>query len=468
MLAQAAAAAQAVEEVEEVEPSEEFDEEIEERTAVGTIPMGFRPPEPGESTVHERGRGRMPSASAAPASRRAQAPIERDTEPRARRPATPPSRRPLTEDDEASQSISLTQPTLNQRPRRGGDEDEEEGEEQVGEADESISVTPPSTGQRRRHVDSTSPSVVAAPSATGQRRRLAEESSQDDSLSQPTVNQRGGSRQRKALPVEEEDSQVEGDSDVSEELDEDAEPTEGIQEDPEDDESTAGFEQESEAPRRLSKGLLLALLGAAVVLMLLGGLYWALSSGPSESSGAGFGPQPAVPMTPPKAAAPTEQAAPPTPEPTPEAAANTGAANPEPSGTAAAAPADNPSGTETGSENTAVAANDDTAKPAGDAPQGEPGTEPAAPTEATPTAEPAKAESSGPRVEVVFRTKTASIRVDGQKVEPNKTLSYPPGRITVEWSCPPRRRREGSDIKRLKAGRKEPYVFDIKCRKSLR
>jgi hypothetical protein len=47
-------------------------------------------------------------------------------------------------------------------------------------------------------------------------------------------------------------------------------------------------------------------------------------------------------------------------------------------------------------------------------------------------------------------------------------LSYAPGKITVEWSCPPKRRREGSDIKRLKAGRKEPYVYEIRCRKSSR
>ena len=42
------------------------------------------------------------------------------------------------------------------------------------------------------------------------------------------------------------------------------------------------------------------------------------------------------------------------------------------------------------------------------------------------------------------------------------------GKITVEWSCPPKKRREGSDIKRLKGGRKEPYVYEIRCRKSSR
>jgi hypothetical protein len=71
-------------------------------------------------------------------------------------------------------------------------------------------------------------------------------------------------------------------------------------------------------------------------------------------------------------------------------------------------------------------------------------------------------------VTVMFKTNSALIRVDGQKIEANKVLAYPPGKITVEWTCPPKRRREGSDIKRLKAGRKDPYVYEIRCRKSVR
>jgi hypothetical protein len=76
--------------------------------------------------------------------------------------------------------------------------------------------------------------------------------------------------------------------------------------------------------------------------------------------------------------------------------------------------------------------------------------------------------SENPKVSVKFKTNSALIRVNGQRVEANKVLAYPPGKITIEWSCRPKWRREGSDIKRLKVGQKEPVVYTISCRKSLR
>nr|WP_224245901.1 serine/threonine-protein kinase [Hyalangium gracile] len=467
----------------------EEEEEFEERTAVGTMPAGFRP-EPGESTVQERGRGRVPSSPASTAlpARRATPPappLDRDTEPRARRPHTPPSRRPLTEDDDSSQSISLTQPTLNQRPRREEEEEEEAFDEGEGdEAAESVSVTPPTTGQRRRYSEPPVPSPAVAPSTTGQRRRFVEEPSESPSLTQPTVNQRS-SRQRKA--VQDEDPPVQTDSGLLSELDEDADPTEGIRTDAEDDESTAGYEQEAPASTMPNRGLIMAVVAVAVLLVLGLGLFWALSSGEPVAPT-----QPDGPILPPKGATPTQVVppapkveppppAPPPPAPPPangsevvaaaggeNAAAETG--KPEAPGPTAETPPGNSPGGAAGTGETAVAANAvGTPAPAGAAGE-EDDTGTLAYPDPPPSTKTAAAEDppKGPEVEVIFKTTTASIRVDGTKIEPNKVLTFPPGRITVEWSCPPKRRREGSDIKRLKAGRKEPYVYEIRCRKSTR
>ncbi|MFL5346322.1 MAG: protein kinase domain-containing protein [Hyalangium sp.] len=472
-----------VEEIEEIEQANDFEDEAEERTAVGTMPVGFRPPEPGESTVQERGRGRAPSSPGAttPPVRRSNPALARDTEPRARRPATPPSRRPLTEDDEASQSISLTQPTLNQRLRRaaGADEDEDEGEgAEQDEGAESVSVTPQTTGQRRRFVDDAAADEAVTASTTGNRRRLAED---PDSISQPTLNQRT-SRQRKALPVEA--PEPEADS-AEPELDDDADPTEGIQADAEDDESTAGYEQEELASSSRGRGLILIGVAVAVLLVLGVGLYWAFSS-PSTGAGDSGGPQPAVPMGAPKGQTPTGEASPSKPEaapgtPTPATGATTVAAaggqNPaatdpsktEPSGAGTATPPDNSTGGAAGPGDTGTAKANDPQPSGGANPGATPG--PVAAKGTTPdSGKPAPATPGKPKnvVSVVFKTGSALIRVNGQRVEPNKVLTYPPGKITVEWSCPPKRRREGSYIKHLKMGQKEPVVYTTPCRKSLR
>jgi hypothetical protein len=91
-----------------------------------------------------------------------------------------------------------------------------------------------------------------------------------------------------------------------------------------------------------------------------------------------------------------------------------------------------------------------------------------------PTTQPTNGEQNGagsstkpPKMaELLFKTNTAVIRVDGKKVEPNKVLTYAPGKVEVAWWCPPKRKREGSDIKRLKAGKKQ--VVEIRCKKTSR
>ncbi|WP_414654232.1 serine/threonine protein kinase [Hyalangium sp.] len=484
-----------VEEVDQdqIDETSDIEDEADVSTTIGTVPVGFVPPrhEPGESTVQERSRGRSSSPSGTPVSRRITPPLERDTEPRARRPSTPPSRRPLAEDevDPSSPSISLTQPTVNQRLLLE-EEDQEEREDQgdpeeldEAEADEgpaeTFSVTPPTTGQRRRLGEPAPQHPPVTASTTGQRRRLVEESI---SLTQPTSSQRL-SRQRQALRQEE--SRVDSDSGVSE-LDEDGDPTEGIPPDGEDDESTAGYEHESEPTGSSNRWIIMA-AAAVVGLVILGlALYLALSSstpGPGDLSG----PQPDGPIVPVKASAiPPGQVTPPTPNnppaPTPSdppdaapangAVAAAGAENPPaspqdpaaPAGTAPANPPDNPPGGTTATGPTAVAAN--TATPpttegatagAGTKPStlpGTGGTKPVVP--------------STPAAEVMFKTNTAVILVDKKKIQPNKMLSLPAGKIVVEWWCPPKRKREGSDAKRLEAGRKKPYIYEIRCRKSSR
>jgi hypothetical protein len=475
-----------VEDMEHVDETYEYEDEPEESTAIGTIPVGFMRPEPGESTVQERGRKRTPSSpGAVAAARRSPAPIDRDTEPRARRPVTPPSRRPLTQDDEASQSISLTQPTVNQRLRQEEEEaaeqealeESEESENTEGaegaenmEGAESISVTPPTTAQRRRRAETPVPAASVTSGTTGQRRRLANE--QPVSVSPPAQNKRF-SRQRKA--VQEEEPRVDTESGVAA-LAEDADPTEGIQADLDDDESTAGYEQEANGPRPRSRTLLLAVAGVVLLLVLMGGLFLALSGG-SESGETG--PLPSVPMTAPTGVAPSDQPTPGTPTAVPikPAVAAVGATEPSPAaagtdkpqgGDPAAAAATNPPGGVAGEGTPEVKAGGE------QKPGGTPGTatEPAtveasAPTvtavpSATPPAPPK------PSVEVMFKTNFAVLRVNGQKVEANKMLAYPPGKLTVEWSCPPKRKREGSDVKILRAGLKKPYIYDIHCRKTSR
>lgn len=330
-----------------------------------------------------------------------------------------------------------------------------------------------------------------------------EEPSQSASLTQPTINQRA-SRQRKAVEeVEEEDSPFQTDSGVAPpEMDEDADPTEGVQADPEadpeDDESTAGYEQESDGAAPRSRGLLLAAVAVVALLVLGLGIWWALSGDASETTQPDgplrpqgtvpTGAQPAKPSPPapgtPAPAAPTAPA--PAQGSGSEAVAAAGNTNAtpeagktEPAAAGTEAQPANPPGEAAGPENTVAAANPGDGKPPSDAAQpGTPDANAATPADAKPAdTKPADAKPADTKpadtakqggVGVIFKTNTAVIRVDGQKVEPNKVLSYAPGKITVEWSCPPKRRREGSDIKRLKGGRKDPYVYEIKCRKSSR
>jgi serine/threonine-protein kinase len=446
-------------------------------TAIGTLPvtLSSSPAEPGESTVQERGRGRSSAPGGTVVGRRSMPPLDRDTEPRARRPSAPRSRRPLAEEelppsDPSAPSISLTQPTGNQSLF-----DEEEEEERADEdsaydaAANSISVTPPTTGQRRRLGDNSHSSPVTA-ATTGQRRRLLDDSSKSSPDTQPSVNMRG-SRQRQALLDEEPPPDT--DAGVADDLDDDANPTEGLPANLEDDESTAGYDNESKVSAQRSRGLILAAVGVVVLLLLALGLYWALNPG-DQVSGVD-GPQPPSPIT------PTQAAPTPTPGPAPTESPDSPAVPPaaDNPGPAVAAAGENlPTPTPGASEPTEPGAKDPQANPPG----GTPGTETtvvaANGSGSSPSGEPATAEGGStvpagtetaetpPSADITFKTNSATFRVDRKPVEANKLLSFRPGTILVEWSCAKKWKREGSDRVRLKSGKNPP--FEVRCRKGSR
>jgi serine/threonine-protein kinase len=447
-------------------------------TAIGTLPVTVSSPptEPGESTVQERGRGRSSTPGGTVVGRRSMPPLDRDTEPRARRPSAPRSRRPLADEelppsDPSAPSISLTQPTGNQSLF-----DEEEEEEQADQdsaydaAANSISVTPPTTGQRRRLGDNSHSSPVTA-GTTGQRRRLLDDSSRSSPDTQPSVNMRG-SRQRQALLDEEPPPDT--DAGVADDLDDDANPTEGLPANLEDDESTAGYDNESKVSAQRSRGLILAAVGVVVLLLLALGLYWALNPG-DQVSGVD-GPQPPAPITPTEAAStpgssPTETpdspAVPPAADnPGPAVAAagenlavpSSGASAPTEAG--ATDPQANPAGGTPGTATAAVALNGSGSSPADEADNGSAGTDEAGTEDSKPST------PAAPVAEVVFKPTSAKIKVDRRNVDPSKTLTYPVGtKIEIEWICPPKRKRDGSVRKTLKAGRN---IIDTGCKKSPR
>jgi serine/threonine-protein kinase len=408
-------------------PQFEEEEEQEEATAIGGFPTGFVRPEPGESTVEERGRGRAnPTPASAPpvtSSRRLSPPPDRTTEPRGRRPAAPPSRRQLEEEEEEepSQSISLTQPSLNKRIIRGGGDDE---------GGESVSVTP------------------------------------------PTTNQRPGSRQFAKLQTREEDSAIDTESGVGQE--EHTGPSRAYEEqDAEDDESTAGYESEPEAPVPQGGNRNMVLLAAVgvLVLVVLGALaFLLLSSSPSQpSDDGGFGPPPAQPLTDPNAPQAPSAEAPPADAP-PTAVAEAAPADqpgttPAPS---AAAPPANPTGeTPAAPGDTASGATPSPTGAVAAAGQGE--TPVAVPP---PPAEPLPPEPGKPAgVQVKFKTSstTAIILVNGRKVEANKVLQLPAGTIRVRFQCSTHKRaNKGSFVQTLKEGTDKPKEFAIPCRKGQR
>jgi serine/threonine-protein kinase len=388
---------------------------MEEATAIGGFPTDFVRPEPGESTVEERGRGRGNAAAAAvpiPPPRRLTPQLDPDTQPRARRPATSPSRRPLVEEEEPSQSISLTQPTANQRIIRGGSD----------EGGESISVTPPTTGQRP------------------------------------------GSRQFSKPLVREEDSILDTESGV------DAPDHTDHAYDAEDDESTAGYESEHEAPARRGRGMLLAVV-AVLVLVVLGAVaFLALSSSPSQPTEE-FGPPPPQPMkdpnappapsaeapsTPPEAAPEGVAEASPTAEPGTEPAPSTEAPSANPAGEAAGTPGETAPG----------ATPAPTAVVAAVAPAENPATV-TSPKPATEPLEPPR--PSGVPVKFKTSSTTATIWVNGRKVEPNKVLQIPAGTIRVRFVCSTHKRpNKGSFVQTLKEGQDKTREFSIPCRKGHR
>jgi serine/threonine protein kinase len=460
-------------------------------TTIGTMPAGFTPPppEPGESTVHERGRGRSsaPGSQGTGTARRAIPPLDRDTEPRARRPNTPPSRRPLADEelppsDPSAPSISLTQPT-GQAFFEEEEEEEEEEEMNGGAAYEaaanSISVTPPTTGQRRRLGDTTGQSAPVTASTTGQRRRLLDEpSSKSNPVTQPSVNMKA-SRQRQALM----DDELPPDTDagVADDIDDDANPTEGLPANLEDDESTAGYDNESQISAQRSRWLILAAVGVVVLLLLGLGLYWALGPG-GEEAGEMDGPPPASPITPAGTSpAPTPGGSPTTP---PDGPAESPTADGP--GTAVAAAGENPSAPTPGttepvedgpanSQANLTGGAGDTEKPPVLAANGAGSSGPekagAGENGSTATAVNAPAAPKPPPDEplasVVFKTNTATIRVSKKVIEPNKLLTFPPGKVLVEWSCAKKWKREGSDVKLLKPGKNQP--IEIRCsRKAFR
>jgi eukaryotic-like serine/threonine-protein kinase len=459
---------------------EEEDDDAEESTAIGTFPMGFTPPSSGDLTVSQRApqppRGRSTPAqvptSGAP--RRSSNPaLERDTEPRGRRPLPPSSRRPFEEEDEElSHSVSLTQPTLNERPRRVDDE-----------ASQSVSVTPPSTGQRRRLDDDEDfESAPVTSPATGQRRRVDDEAS----LASATIPQRG-SRQLARHQPPDEDSLVQTEAGFVDADDTDS--TAAYVADPEDDESTAGYENEPETPKRRGRGLLLALAAIGLLMLLGGGLFWALNFMSEATPGASFGPPPAQPLQ----------------IPTPGEATEANAETPDtapPEGTEAVAVAngEQPSSLEPGAAGSPAPA---TGEEAGEPPGGATdlpgnaapgrGTALASTTgavaavgtqDSTPGNTAAGAETSpttstgapvntdqkvvptGVAVKFMTRSPTAVIWVNGNKIEANKVLSLPPGTLRVKYECSSHKRAtKGSFVKPLKEGEKKPIEFAIPCKK---
>ncbi len=411
-----------------VDEARDFEDEPEESTAIGTIPAGFHRPASAQATIAQRGRGRANSTPAAapatPPPRRPSPSVSREPEPRgdprARRPHTGPARRPLVEEEEASQSISLTQPTLNQRALRG----------QGDETEESISQTP------------------------------------------ATVSQRPVSRQFvRPAPVREEDSVVDTESGMGEVSNTDASPAFV---DPEDDESTAGYESETEAPvPRSGKGVMLIVVAAVLVILVLGGAWWALSSS-SNAPSEDFGPPPAVRMTDPNAPPDTAtQAPPPTPTPAPEAVA---VAPPAAEPSTAPAPAEtapaNPTG-ETAAPPTAPAPGGEPATPATVAAANtdtNPGTNPeTVPPQTAEPQPPAPVEPDGVPVKFKTTSTTATIWVNGKKIEPNKVFNLPAGSIRVRFVCSTHKRpNKGSFVQTLKEGATEPREFSIPCRKGQR
>jgi serine/threonine-protein kinase len=410
------------------------EEEPDESTAVGGFPSGFVKPVPGESTVAERARGRGGLAPGGPPalqpSRRVSPPPDRDTEPRARRPATPPARRPLME---SSPSISLTQPTGNGLGLEGDDE-----------RGESVSVTP----------------------ATQSHRPVARQ------FSKPLAR--------------EEDSLIDTESGMGSPA-----PTarsRAFARDPDDDESTAGYEHETEepAPSRGSRGLVLAAV-AVLVLVILGAVaFFALSSITSKPADDGVGPPPPAPIENPDAQKPPEgesaakppditvdeavvkAPSPPQPEASPTPGPEVAVANP-PSETTARPENSSPdnsltpdliaAGPEQPSTKTELT-------PPPQPPAANPGSNPNPNPKPGPT-QPIK----GIGVPVKFKTAsaTATVWVDGLKVDTNKVHYLAAGRIKVRWACSTYKRgNKGSFITVLKEGSDEPRDFSIPCRKGQR
>jgi serine/threonine-protein kinase len=74
-------------------------------------------------------------------------------------------------------------------------------------------------------------------------------------------------------------------------------------------------------------------------------------------------------------------------------------------------------------------------------------------------------------VAVKFKTTstTATIWVNGKKIEPNKILNLPAGSIRVRFVCSTHKRpNKGSFVQTLREGAKEPREFSIPCRKGQR
>jgi serine/threonine protein kinase len=391
----------------------EFEEEEEEATAIGTLPVGFQRPEPGESTVAQRGKGRAPTAPSVPAVTTGQrrsnpAALDQDTEPRARRPATPPTRRPLVE---SSPSISLTQPTLNQRGR--GDQEEEDND--------------------------------------------------FEALTPATLSNRPLSRQFSAPLARMDDSLVDTETGAGE--GERTDSTHAYRGEPEDDESTAGYENEPGAPaKRGSTGLWLAVAAVVLLIVLGGGAFWALSSSPNQPdelvdpSLPGPLDEPLPPVD------TTAEKLPENPEPQPNPIAEVQPTEPGSEVTPPANPPGgdntNPGGTEPGTPNPTPPVTATDTDP--DVVEVSPHT-----VVALPPPEPIEPES----VAVKFKTTstTAIIWVNGRKIEPNKILNLAPGTIRVRFVCSSHKRpNRGSFVHTLKLGATEPKELAIPCKKGQR
>jgi serine/threonine protein kinase len=410
---------------------EDEDADAEIATAINTTPAGYRlaaevaaelESDESEHTVPQRGRVREERRTPSP-------PPVPQSPPRRSGPHGEPSvvpRPSLLLDSQRSRRVSSPAP-LAAPPRRTPRPDEDD------EASQSVSVTPPAPPRRAAMLE-----------------EVDEEASQSVSITPATVNQRAASRpgvpaSRLAAP-DEEDDYFPTDSGMS--TVEYTDPTPTMRPDPDDDESTAGYGgyggDTGESGEQLYAGTnanlqrrrfpvgLMAATGGAMLLLLGTGVVWALRQHPAfrqASSILTAGPAPTEPVTGP---AGLEEPAPTPPQ----------VEAPRPGGEELLAL---PLAADAGSE--ALAA---------------PGPEELAPVvEAADAGTPAPVLV---QVRFEAPPRTALRQEGGEKLPVNKVVSLPPGRIRVRYDCPGRRTPKGTKPYLIEPASEGPLVLHVPCK----